>query len=113
MQEHIDEFVKDGSLSATQANRGQLLIMDRALDLVSPVLHDLHYQPLVYDVLPVNNDTYAFGDNVMILGEHDWLWNDFRHMHIGECSAKWGEGVCQVAFSDRMSHALSPRLPAL
>lgn len=65
----------------------------RSMDVVSPALHDLHYQPMVYDLLPVKDDVYDFQGSKMILGENDFLWNDFRHLHIGECSSKWTGGV--------------------
>jgi hypothetical protein len=65
----------------------------RSMDMISPALHDLHYQPMVYDLLPVKDDVYDFQGSKMILGEGDFLWSDFRHLHIGECSAKWTDGA--------------------
>jgi syntaxin-binding protein 1 len=36
--------------------RGTLLICDRSIDLLSPVLHDFHYQSLVYEFKDVGDE---------------------------------------------------------
>lgn len=76
---------------------GDLIIMDRTVDLVSPLLHEFTYQAMVQDLLTIHHDNrydykYSSSDNAasssrtVALDENDSLWVSLRHTHIADFS---------------------------
>ncbi|XP_077060739.1 syntaxin-binding protein 3 [Siphateles boraxobius] len=71
----------------------QLLIVDRALDPVSPILHELTYQAMAFDLIPMKDNTYEYkakdgSKKEALLNEEDELWVKLRHMHIAEVTGQ-------------------------
>lgn len=80
------KWIKGGEKS-----KSQLIILDRGFDPVSPFLHELTYQTMVYDTIDIKNDTYKYetetGDGQskqkeICLDENEELWVEFRHQHV-------------------------------
>uniref|UniRef100_A0A672TAB6 Syntaxin-binding protein 3-like n=1 Tax=Sinocyclocheilus grahami TaxID=75366 RepID=A0A672TAB6_SINGR len=90
--------------------QAQLLIVDRALDPVSPILHELTYQAMAYDLIPIKDNNYEhpcyyFGSALndgskkeALLNEEDELWVKLRHMHIAEVTGLPKILTCNLMF---------------
>ncbi|KAK4227843.1 protein transport protein sec1 [Podospora fimiseda] len=82
-----------------------LLITDRSMDLFAPLLHELTYQAMVHDLLPIREEpdgkvTYHMTINEgapneeekdMPLHDKDSVWVQYRHRHIQDTLEKLPE----------------------
>jgi syntaxin-binding protein 1 len=95
--------------------RGTLIITDRAMDVVAPLIHEFTYQAMCNDLLPIQDgtkytyvrptelstDTYSRGtrykfqsslgtyeDKTATLSDADTVWTTVRHMHMREAIDK-------------------------
>lgn len=93
VQQRLDTLARSATGWSPNDERATLLILDRTLDPLTPLLHEFTYQAMVYDLLQVDNDKYVynFATNAgasqkkeVILGETDVLWPLLRHMHIAD-----------------------------
>lgn len=93
----IDSLVKSESWSAPpDAPKGTIIILDRTMDIIAPILHEFTYQAMVHDLLEIKDNKYSYnagndGPKEAILDDNDNLWKEFRHTHIAETSRSLNE----------------------
>ncbi|KAI0284481.1 Sec1-like protein [Russula brevipes] len=78
--------------------RATLIVTDRAMDVVAPLIHEFTYQAMANDLLPIEEGskyTYkfqssvgAYEDKTAVLSDLDTVWTDVRHMHMREAIDK-------------------------
>jgi len=79
----------------SQRDRGVLLLLDRADDCMTPLMHDFNYQSMVYDLLKTEGDRITTkveagedasetAEKDFLLDEKDKLWVEMRGKHIAQ-----------------------------
>lgn len=97
-----------------------LLIVERGLDPLSPLLHELTLQAMCYDLLKIEDNTFEYGNNKKAnVADQDPLWKELRHQHIADVTRTLPKRVRAFAeskkqfmnFEEASSKLLSPQSP--
>jgi len=79
--------------SSGERDRSSLLLLDRASDCLTPLMHDFTYQAMVHDLLTMEGDKITYKadgtnekpeDKDVLLNEKDKLWVELRGKHIAQ-----------------------------
>ncbi|KAF8141608.1 Sec1-like snare protein [Boletus edulis] len=95
VQRNLDEYKRTNTdFPIPPRPRGTLIITDRSMDVVAPLIHEFTYQAMCNDLLPIEDGTkYTLlsartEDKTATLSEADTVWTTVRHMHMREAIDK-------------------------
>ncbi|KAL2460791.1 SNARE-interacting protein KEULE [Abeliophyllum distichum] len=84
-----------------QTETCELLIVDRSIDQIAPIIHEWTYDAMCHDMLDLDGNKYVHeipsksgGEpekKEVLLEDHDAFWLELRHAHIAEASEKLSE----------------------
>nr|XP_020513609.1 syntaxin-binding protein 3 [Labrus bergylta] len=103
LERHYD--IDDGGKKKGKT-QAQLLIVERGFDPVSPILHELTYQAMAYDLIDIQDNIYKYkgkdgSEKQAMLNEEDMLWVELRHKHIADVSAEIPKMVKEISASKK------------
>eukprot|EP00758_Cryptobia_borreli_P011481 Tbor_TRINITY_DN5664_c0_g1::TRINITY_DN5664_c0_g1_i2::g.8828::m.8828/K15292/STXBP1, MUNC18-1; syntaxin-binding protein 1 len=98
VQQSIEELAALGAKSEGSSEASQrpcvVVIVDRTIDSFATLVHDLGYQAMLEDLMPLNNNIYTQiyknrtgkdGIRQVVVDEEDEYWCRYRHHHFSVC----------------------------
>ena len=94
----------DSEMCDKESGGISFLVLDRSLDLASPLMHSFHYSPLLHDLLPVLADVYSPPKGAKVLLKEDSFYQEHKHLFFTEfktaLDAKYQGYVAEVKQDD-------------
>ncbi|KAL8109664.1 hypothetical protein AgCh_025681, partial [Apium graveolens] len=89
----------------------ELLILDRSIDQVAPIIHEWTYDALCHDLLDMEGNKYvhevpsktggALEKKDVILEDQDPIWLELRHAHIADASERLHDKMTKFATKNK------------
>ncbi|CAA0806058.1 Protein transport Sec1a [Striga hermonthica] len=96
-----------------QTETCELLIVDRSLDQVAPIIHEWTYDAMCHDLLNLEGNKYVYEvpsksggkpeRKEVLLEDHDPVWLELRHTHIGEASIRLHEKMTKFLSKNKVA----------
>lgn len=83
----------------------ELLIVDRSIDPIAPIIHEWTYDAMCHDLLNMEGNKYVYEITTsagrpdrkeVLLEEHDPVWVELRHLHIAAVNKKLDEKMTNL-----------------
>ncbi|KAL8170610.1 hypothetical protein V2J09_022414 [Rumex salicifolius] len=89
----------------------ELLILDRSVDQIAPIIHEWTYDAMCHDLLNIEGSKYVQEvpsktggppeKKEVLLDEHDPIWLELRHAHIADASERLHEKMTNFVAKNR------------
>ncbi|KAL2632868.1 hypothetical protein R1flu_004347 [Riccia fluitans] len=88
----------------------ELIIVDRSVDLVAPIIHEWTYDAMCHDLLDMDGNKFSYEVKLntgrsdkkeVLLEEHDPVWLELRDLHIAEVNLKLDEKMQQFGAKNK------------
>ncbi|KAE9606907.1 putative sec1-like protein [Lupinus albus] len=86
-----------------QTETCELLILDRSIDQIAPVIHEWTYDAMCHDLLKMGGNKYVHEvpgktgglpeKKEVLLDDHDPVWLELRHAHIADANERLHEKI--------------------
>lgn len=105
----------------------ELVIVDRSIDPIAPVIHEWTYDAMCHDLLNMEGNKYVYEITTntgrperkeVLLEEHDPIWVELRHLHIADVNLQLNQKMntlreknkaAQIRLGSKDAHELSTR----
>ncbi|KAL3818169.1 hypothetical protein ACJIZ3_004074 [Penstemon smallii] len=94
-----------------QSETCELLILDRSIDQIAPIIHEWTYDAMCHDLLNMEGNKYVHEvqnktggqpeKKDVLLEDHDPIWLELRHAHIADASVRLHEKMTNFVSKNR------------
>ncbi|XP_059641542.1 SNARE-interacting protein KEULE-like isoform X2 [Cornus florida] len=94
-----------------QTETCELLILDRSIDQIAPIIHEWTYDAMCHDLLNMEGNKYVHEvpsktgglpeKKEVLLEDHDPIWVELRHAHIADASERLHEKMTSFVSRNR------------
>ncbi|KAA8522289.1 hypothetical protein F0562_012962 [Nyssa sinensis] len=94
-----------------QSETCELLILDRSVDQIAPIIHEWTYDAMCHDLLNIEGNKYVHEvpsktgglpeKKEVLLEDHDPVWLELRHAHIADASVRLHEKMTSFVSKNR------------
>ncbi|KAJ4831897.1 hypothetical protein Tsubulata_018104 [Turnera subulata] len=97
----------------------ELLILDRTVDQIAPIIHEWFYDAMCHELLSMHGNKFVHevqsktgvppDKKEVLLDEHDPIWLELRHAHIADASERLHEKMTKFSAKNKMAKIQSLR----
>ncbi|KAL3499481.1 hypothetical protein ACH5RR_038574 [Cinchona calisaya] len=93
-----------------QTETCELLILDRSVDQIAPIIHEWTYDAMCHDLLNMEGNKYVHEvpsktgvpeKKEVLLEDHDPIWLELRHSHIADASERLHEKMANFVTKNK------------